>query len=189
MIQPATKERWERAQIAEAQYHTEQTEDHLRSTRTIFAYLGMDVNQKGKSIAEVGCGPYPSVLYCSYSLAVLYEPLGYDALRVAAVDKEGVVWFQQAFEDVIRPPHTDELWLFNCLQHVRDPEKVVEKAKETSRVIRFFEPIDFGTSEPHPHTFSIDDFTRWFGQANRYKGGSAEGFHTADCAYGSWYGK
>ena len=187
MIEAVTQDRWQRAQTAEAGYHDDAANYH-RATRTVFAYLGMDIDFRRKSIAEVGCGPYPSVLSCTYSLAVLYEPLPFKTLQDAAKDGQ-VIWYQQAFEDVPHPPKTDELWLFNCLQHVRDPELLISKAKKSAKIVRFFEPIDFGTSEPHPHTFSIDDFTRWFGEAKRYKGGTAEGFHTADCAYGTWMKK
>lgn len=188
MIQPISEERWKQAQWAEAVHHENDpagAENFRHDYEVIFRYLGMEFNQHGKVIAEIGCGPYPAVSYCGDVMGMVYEPLKYDSLATLA-QSTNMIWRNDAYEDLYTP-NVIETWLFNCLQHVRDPELVVSKAKESSRVIRFFEPIDFGVSEPHPHTFSIDDFCRWFGEANRYKGGSEPNFHTADCAYGTWY--
>jgi len=186
MIKPVTEERWKHAQWAEAVHHEQDPagpENFKHDYETIFRYLGMEFNQHGKVIAEVGCGPYPAVSFCTDVMSVIYEPLSYDSLKDFA---KSMLWHHNAYEN-LDPQTVDETWLFNCLQHVRDPELVVMLAKGSSSVVRFFEPIDFGVSEPHPHTFSIDDFCRWFGEANRFVGGSEPNFHTSDCAYGTWY--
>lgn len=190
MIQPITKERWQEAQIAEAGYHANSQDDaehYRRSYQTYFRYLGMGLDQGGKQITEIGSGPYPAVSFCKGILAaVVVEPLWFATLKELAMQGE-IIWQRQPFEeDYEWHSIGDEVWILNCLQHVADPEAFIEKCKQTAPVIRFFEPIDFGVSDCHPHTYSIDDFIRWFGHAERYKGGSDEGFHTADCAYGTW---
>ncbi len=97
-----------------------------------------------------------------------------------------IVWFQRAFEDIPHPPPVAETWLFNCLQHVRDPELVIAKAKETSGVIRFFEPVDYPTCVYHPHTFTQDNFERWFGDSVKRYTDRVPGFFDSDCVYGTW---
>lgn len=205
MIQPITKERWQEAQIAEAGYHANAqctAEHYRRSYECYFKYLGMSFDQKGKSIVEIGCSEFPALSYCqnvvsnhlspqtflldgSLPRGIIIEPLITPMLR-RVVDDHGLYWIRYALEDMGLLPKADEVWLLNVMQHIIDPELFVSKCKQIAPVIRFFEPIDFGTSDCHPHTYSIDDFIRWFGQAERYKGGSDEGFHTADCAYGTW---
>lgn len=188
MIQPITQERWQQAQIAEAGYHanSQATAEHYRRSYEIyFRYLGMSFDQEGKTVAEVGPAEYPALAYCQNVLGIVIEPLVTENL-VRTVAARNFTWLSQPLEVIADIAEADEVWILNVLQHVIDPELFVSKCKQIAPVIRFFEPIDFGTSDCHPHTFTIDDFIRWFGHAERYKGGSDEGFHTADCAYGTW---
>lgn len=188
MIQPITKARWQEAQIAEANWlanSQENTETYRRSYACYFKYLGMSLDQEGKTIVEIGCSAYPALAYCENVTGIIIEPLESDVLK-ATVALRGFTRIQEPLEEVDPLPVADEVWVLNCLQHIIDPELFVSKCKQIAPVIRFFEPIDFGVSDCHPHTYSIDDFIRWFGRAERYKGGSDEGFHTADCAYGTW---
>lgn len=191
MIQPITKERWQEAQIAEAGYHAnaQATAEHYRrSYECYFKYLGMSFDQEGKIIVEIGPADYPALSYCENVMqAVIIEPLVTETLKVRMTRPDFLLIARPLEEmDDLVLPHGEECWLLNVMQHIIDPELFVSKCKQIAPVIRFFEPIDFGISDCHPHTYSIDDFIRWFGHAERYKGGSDEGFHTADCAYGTW---
>lgn len=180
MIQPVSQGRWQQAQTAEAKTVIYDSERSRLAYGNIFQYLGMNLDQEGKKIVEVGCGAYPAVVWCYNVEGLVIEPLWFKPLT-AFVD---LTWFQEPFEDwkVIK---SSECWIFNAMQHVRDPELFVQKAKETAPVIRYFEPVDYGTCEYHPHTFTQDDFVRWFGEAKRYTD-RIDGFFDADCCYGTW---
>lgn len=183
MIQPITKERWQEAQIAEANWlaNSQETAEHYRRTYgNYFRYLGMSFDQEGKTVVEIGPSAFPALTYCENVTGIIIEPLA------SARSDNGMTWIAQPLEEIENLPQADEIILLNVMQHIIDPELFVEKCKQIAPVIRFFEPIDFGISDCHPHTYSIDDFIRWFGHAERYIGGSDEGFHTADCAYGTW---
>lgn len=184
MIEPISQARWQEAQAAELAVVSYDIEGSRRSAGHIFDYLGMEFDQWGKAIAEVGCGPYPATLFCEHVLPFLYEPLWFPELKNATRDP-CVRWYQQPFEDapVIE---VEECWLFNCLQHVRDPEAVVAKAKDTAPVIRFFEPVDYPTCIYHPHTFTEQDFIRWFGDSVKRYTDRLPGFFDGDCCYGTW---
>lgn len=184
MIEPVTKSRWEDAQIAEIAATTYHPERSRQSYEHIFNYLGMSFSETGGFIAEIGCGAYPAISFCPNASGVVYEPLWFDSLHELA-SKERIVWYQRAFEDMPHPPPAAEAWLFNCLQHVRDPELVISMCKEIADVIRFFEPVDYPTCVYHPHTFTQDDFVRWFGDVKRYTD-RLPGFFDADCCYGTW---
>jgi hypothetical protein len=181
MIEPITQSRWQEAQAAELTATSYERENSRRAYAHIFDYLGMPEDCGGKTIIEVGCGPFPATTFVVNLEPVLVEPLWFRELARLV----GAVWLMEPFEDaeVVR---SDEIWLFNCLQHVRDPELVITKAKEIAPVVRFFEPVDYPTCVYHPHTFTEDDFRRWFGDSVKRYTDRLSGFFDADCCYGTW---
>ena len=182
IIEPITHERWLEAQAAEIAVVSYDEENSRRAYGHIFDYLGMSFDQGGKSIIEIGCGAYPALSFCGEpnNWMLIVEPLYFQPLQDA-----GIPWTRMAFEDTDLLP-CDEVWLFNCLQHVRDPELVIAKAKQIAYVIRFFEPVDYPTCVYHPHTFTQDDFVRWFGDSVKRYTDRLPGFFDDDCCYGTW---
>ena len=182
MIEAISKERWREAQTAEIQTAVYDRENCYRATQNIFLYLGVNNDQRGKIIVEVGCGPFPAVLFCENVHAVTFEPLWSKPEYCGG----NTSWNQCAFEDFEFSLVVDEAWIFNCLQHVRDPELVVAKAKKCAPMVRFFEPVDYPTCIYHPHTFTEDDFRRWFGDSVKRYTDRLAGFFDSDCIYGTW---
>lgn len=185
MIKAITNERWREAQAAELSVVSYDQENSHRAFAYIFDYLGMAFNQEDKQIIEVGCGGVPAISFCSgFKAAMVVEPLWFPLLKELSIER-GIVWDRRPFEDV---PLTlaDEVWIFNCLQHVRDPEAIITKAKRSAPVVRFFEPVDYPTCVYHPHTFSQQDFNRWFGDCVKQYTDRKPGFFDADCVYGTW---
>lgn len=189
MIQPITKERWLSAQTAERACHGLEFTDGLghyaQSYANVFRYLGMETDQHGKTIMEIGPADFPALAYCQNYTGIIVEPMPSDHLSLICGTRDIQIVTSPVEE--IELPEVEECWIFNLLQHVIDPELLIAKCKEAAEVIRFFEPVDYPTCEYHPHTFSEADFVRWFGDSvKRYKGGSVAGFHGSDCAYGTW---
>lgn len=182
MIEAVSVERWRQAQEAEIAVVSYDYDGSRRAAQHILDYLGIAEDRGGQTIVEVGCGPYPATSFVVNVEPIVIEPLRFPQLYKMA----GAQWITEPFEDA-QIDTADEVWLFNALQHVRDPELVVSKAKETAPTVRFFEPIDYPTCVYHPHTFTESDFVRWFGgSVKRYRGGTVAGFHESDCAYGTW---
>lgn len=182
MIKPITRDRWQQAQNAEICVVSYDAENSKRSYENIFSYLGISFNQEGKSIAEIGCGPYPAVYFCDDVRAIVFEPL-FPKPEYCGLN---IFWNNCPFEEFEHQFGVDETWLYNCLQHVIDPELVVEKAKASSNVVRFFEVVDYPTCIYHPHTFSQQDFERWFPNSVKRYNDMLAGFFDADCVYGTW---
>lgn len=182
MIESISQQRWQEAQEAELVVVSYDEENSRRAYGYIFDYLGMSFTQNGRYVVEVGGGAYPAVSFCRDVVGVVVEPLSFPSLPPI-----GIRWIQSALEDIpLRDlPQANEVWLFNCLQHVRDPEVVIEHSKEMAPTIRFFEPVDYPTCVYHPHTFTQADFERWFGEMQRYTD-RVPGFFDADCCYGTW---
>ena len=182
MIEAISQERWAEAQVAELATATYDLDNSRRAYQHIFDYLGIDFHHEGKIIAEVGCGPYPAVMFCKISSAIVFEPL----FSQPEESRVNILWNQCAFEDFEYAFGADECWLFNVLQHVRDPDAVIAKAKEVAETVRFFEPVDYPTCVYHPHTFSQADFERWFPNRVKRYTDRLPGFFDSDCCYGTW---
>lgn len=143
----------------------------------------MEFDLKGKVIVEVGPADFPALAYC-YNIGVgslIIEPMPSAHLKAS-----GIPVLEAMAEDVVY--QADEVWLFNVLQHVIDPYAIVERAKKQAKVIRFFEPIDYGIDECHPWNLTEKMFREWFGDCVKLwaAGQDVKNFHTWQCAYGTW---
>lgn len=194
VIQPITEERWQQAQKAERKFHdgrtwSEKAKEYKEMYSTYLAVLGFDIAGSGSvnKVLEVGCADVPMLYFVKCKNAHICEPMPSKLLNNICYEND----FTQhscKFEDMPEPAELfNEIWLFNVMQHVQDPEKFIEKAKRIGRTIRFFEPIDWPIEIYHPFSYTIDDYKRWFGGCVQfYKGGSIKGFHESNCAYGVW---
>lgn len=189
MKNPITKERWVSAQQGEKEFHIKESVEHSYESYKnaygyYFKYLDINPNLEGKSIIEIGPGRIASLLFCeNYSKSYIIEPTEYDGidhlyegLDLSIIQKTAEEW---DFEKV------DEVWLFNLLQHVQDPDLLIKKCKESAKVIRYFEPLDLPTDNEHPFTFNLEDFKGYFGDSVKiYESIGEPGFHGARCVYG-----
>jgi hypothetical protein len=57
----------------------------------------------------------------------------------------------------------DEVWIYNTLQHVDDPEQVLWTARKAAPFLRLFEWIDVPAHEGHPHELSQESLDLWIG--------------------------
>lgn len=189
-----TKQRWMEAQVEEKAMHDNYSFDEgLGIWRDSFdkhvKILGMDYNVGPKTILEIGCAGFPGLYLCDgYTKGYLVEPMPSDNLQRCLRERPNLELIQAPMEEAVLPEGIDEVWLFNVLQHVIDPDLIIKKCKEVAPVVRFFEPIDWPTCSFHPHTFTLEYFENAFGKENtkKYEGGSIEAFHEANCAYGLW---
>lgn len=195
MSEKITKERWIDAQRAERLQHTMALDigyDHYyRSYKNYFRYLGMEFEQHGKKIIEVGPADFPALGYCNgFKDSVVVEPMPSAHLQYIAAQCEFAVItiMTQPLEEIyFSEPHLfDECWLFNVMQHIIDPDLFIEKCKQSAKLIRFFEPINEGICVYHPHVYTREDFEKWFADSVNYYNDRREGFHQAECVYGTY---
>lgn len=188
MKQAISIERWNEAQAAERSLHNLDINTgyaHYKDTYiNYFRLLKLGFDLGGLSIAEIGPADVPALAYCRNisRKSKIIEPMPSDILLKLS---PGIDIVPHPLECITEDIKTDEVWLFNVMQHIIDPDAFVSKCKEMAKRIRFFEPINYPTSIHHPHEYTMDDFKEWFGDcATLYKGGSIRGFHESDCAYG-----
>lgn len=187
-------ERWKEAQIAERAQHTlnymEGLLHYSNSYKHYFRFVGLGNDLGGLNVIEVGPADFPALNECSGDgVRIIVEPMPSEHLERICKEK-GIELVNIPFEDIKEwkiPEGTIEVWLFNVMQHIIDPDKFIEQAKSIADRIRFFEPIDQPINEYHPHTYTLAEYQKYFGDCVQlYAGGNIPGFHEADCAYGVW---
>jgi len=183
-------EQWQQAQIFERRAHTmEKTkaiEAYKNAYTQYFNYLGMGFNQHMNIIVEIGPADVPALFFCDDFIGYVIEPMESSILKEICELRH--INLIQDMAETCKIPECDEIWLFNVLQHVLNPDIIIDKAKIAARTIRFFEPINCGIDKKHLHNFTLDYFKNHFkGIVKHYPtNNKAVDFHTHECAYGTW---
>jgi len=112
--------------------------------------VGYSFNVNNKRILDIGGGPvsmllktvnlkegkvcdpleFPNWVYDRYSI----KNIKFDIVDGEDVNEEG--W--------------DEVWIYNCLQHTKDPSKIIKNALKAAKTLRIFEWVDIPPHEGHP---------------------------------------
>lgn len=185
-------QRWAIAQQEERKHHSGTleagVEAYKESYAQYFKYLETTNDQTGKKIIEIGCADVPALMFCNgYKPSFIIEPLPSPILLELTKDLAITILVDAA--ENLDFPKVDEVWLFNVLQHVIDPDVIINKCKEAAKVIRFFEPVEDHIDLCHLHTFSLDYFKGHFGDCVQYyedHKGRVKNFHEHEAAYGVW---
>ena len=195
--EPVSDERWFATQPGEKAGHVVDPigisyEKYKIAYNYYFEYLNINnADLQKKSIAEIGCARISSLFFCNnYSKSYVIEPTYYPEADKYFEGKDIVKIHERAEQCDF--PKVDEVWMFNVLDHVQNPDLIIEKAKQNSKIIRFFEPIDCGTNLEHPFSFSLNDYKKYFGDCVKLytcpnKEHPSKMFHGADCAYGVYH--
>ena len=120
---------------------------------------------RGKSVCDVGGGPW-SILLRTFNVgrAVIVDPLLYPNYILRRYANLNIEYIQQVAEDASAFQDTifDEIWCYNCLQHVDDPQKVLQNIKEHCNLFRCFDWIFTPAHLGHPHTLTPQLFLNTF---------------------------
>lgn len=194
LIKPISFDRWLVAQSEERELHNKTLEEGVHHYQIAyghnFRYLDIDPDKKQIGVCEIGCADFPALRYVNKGPAcVIVEPMPSEYLK-SFCNENNVLLITNLFEampDNLNPPNNaSEIWMFNVLQHVQDPELFIQKAKR-AKTIRYFEPIDTAITNYHPHSFTKHDFDWWFPEVNKYYNETTnQCFHDGPCCYGVW---
>jgi len=121
-------------------------------------------DMEGKSVADVGGGPASFLLKCINVHGWVIDPncypewvyKRYDAAGIRYMHQRGEAWVQQG-------SLFDEVWMYNVLQHVDDPELVMRNARRNGKLLRFFDWLDTPPHEGHPNTLTKELLDGWLG--------------------------
>lgn len=153
----------------------------VMSHDNVHSPFGFDV--RGKKILDIGGGPVSLLLKCR-NLAKgskVVDPCEYPywvKLRYASAGID----YQRMPAEKINEEGYDEVWIYNVLQHVEDPELIIKNALKAGKVLRIFEWVDIPPHEGHPHMLTEEKLNEWIGKAGACRLSTGE----SEC-YGKYY--
>jgi 2-polyprenyl-3-methyl-5-hydroxy-6-metoxy-1,4-benzoquinol methylase len=129
-----------------------------------------ELDMQGKSVLDVGGGPVSMTLRCIGSgPLVVVDPCNWPPSVARRYRNYGITFIQAPAEELreTRLPFEtyDEVWIYNVLQHVKDPAAVVDRALARvakDGVLRIFEWVYIPADACHPHVLNPADLLNWF---------------------------
>jgi glycosyltransferase involved in cell wall biosynthesis/SAM-dependent methyltransferase len=158
---------WEEAQQYERDWWGVEPQPHwdeeVAKQETYARLMGLppDLDMGTRTILDVGCGPVSMLLRTTHGGAAGVDPLTMSEETKAKFAGANVALHQSKAEDFEPARRFDEGWMYNCLQHVDEPNKVVAMLLRSVDSVRIFEWIDLPVCEGHPHTLRVEQFERW----------------------------
>lgn len=139
---------------------------------------------QNKSVLDVGGGPVSMLLKCeNRGRTAVVDPCNYPYWVRARYNESGIDYLRIPAELYQSPYKWDEVWIYNVLQHVQDPELIISNAKELASTIRIFEWIDLAPHEGHPHELKEESLNKWLGGE-----GTVEWLDENNCYGRAYYG-
>ena len=134
-------------------------------------YMGLTVNHfrimlPPLQILDVGGGPVSMLLKVPNLInGLVVDPIQYPAWTLRRYVTNKITVRRAYGENLLLEQGWDEVWLYNCLQHTTDPERIVKNCLRSGKVFRIFEWIDTPIYEGHPHSLTREMLDTWIGQA------------------------
>ncbi len=117
----------------------------------------------GQTVLDIGGGPVSLLLKChNVKKSTVVDPCAFPGWVRDRYDAAHICyWIGQA--EQFAGTGYDEVWCYNCLQHVQNPQRVIERMRSAGKLIRLFEWIDTPVSDGHPHALTEALLNQWLG--------------------------
>lgn len=117
---------------------------------------------QGKSVLDIGGGPASMLLKSvNRGRCAIVDPCPYPTWTRRRYALAGITVFEQSAESFLSRQSFDEVWIYNVLQHVEDPYRVIACAKQHGNLLRIFDWVDTPPSLGHPHTLTKSLLDEW----------------------------
>ena len=137
-------------------------------------YMGLGIDwqyftgAQGKRVLDIGGGPTSMLLKTSQlKSGKVVDPIKYPQWTKDRYALAGIEVEVKTGEEVDETGF-DEVWIYNCLQHVIDPQLIIENAKRAAPILRIFEWINIPPHEGHPHELTKATLDQWIGQQGQW---------------------
>lgn len=125
-----------------------------------------------RRVVDIGGGPCSMLLqtWKRHDMCVVVDPCHYPQWVSDRYEHYKLLYWRGRGEDMVddfahekQSPIFGEAWIYNVLQHVDDPEKVVRNALAIAKTVRVFEWINIQPYEGHPHMLTKANLDAWLG--------------------------
>ena len=183
------KNEWIKAQEWEKNWHDNCVNSYWEETKQIVYARKMGlvlesvdgkypvIDLKEKSVCDIGAGAYSLLLKTIHgSRLTAIDPCDYPEWTYERYKANNITFLKQQGEDPILEVF-DEVWIYNCLQHTQNPQKIINNARSVSKIIRIFEWVENGISIGHPHNLTESELNVWLGGEGRVENLNENGCH------------
>lgn len=117
-----------------------------------------DLDLQGKSVVDMGGGPWSMLLRCyDAGRMVVIDPIQWPPSVQRRYENYGIEFIRAGGEDgEYHGKKADEVWMYNVLQHVTDPAKVLHNAMTFGKKVRIFDWLYIPADVCHPHVLTPD---------------------------------
>lgn len=127
-------------------------------------------NFDGKSVLDVGGGPYSILLKSKAKRMVVLDPCTYPNWTQVRYKECGVEVLKEEAETMQFPESFDIILCYNVLQHVKDPEAICKRMRAIGKVIYFFDWLGIGNTPGHPNVLEESKLNEWLGSKGTVEG-------------------
>jgi len=118
----------------------------------------------GVSVLDIGGGATSLLLKCINFTGAVIDPLPMPKWVINRYEEVGIKFLNFPAEEMELDKNSfDEVWIYNCLQHTRNPHKIIVNAKRVGKIVRIFEWLDTPVSDGHIHTLTEEELNVWLG--------------------------
>lgn len=129
-----------------------------------------------QSVLDIGSNAISMLLKCyNGGKLTVVDPIEIPQWALDRYKAAGIEYLQQKGEDFSINYEYDECWIYNCLQHVQDPEKIIKNAWKHTKVLRIWEwlgevsnphnPVEDKKAKIlHPVHLNHTDLDKWIGK-------------------------
>jgi ubiquinone/menaquinone biosynthesis C-methylase UbiE len=185
-----SEEAWKKANVDESAYweiftcevetlkHQDIYMQALGITQDYYYEPDRSLNMSGLNVLDVGGGPASILLRTNNNLpnrphdglnkGVVIDPVMITDHQKMRYDFHDIEFIEDQAENIDKyyseKGFFDECFIYNCLQHVVDPLKILDKITAVSKRIRIAEPLNVPTDHMHLHMFTENYFDEYFSQ-------------------------
>lgn len=181
---------WENDQKWELDWHGNCANSYGEETKQLGYVKGMglkwtedhrtpyNIDLQGKSVVDIGGGAYSLLIKAvNFKRALVVDPAPYPEWVYARYKACGIDSLQLCGEDFVTDEVFDEGWIYNVLQHTKDPERVARNIRKCTKIVRVFDYLEIGIAPGHPHNLTEDNMNEWFGGIGQKEKGRVIGYN------------
>lgn len=119
-------------------------------------------NMQGKSVLDLGGGPVSMLLKTvNAKNKTVVDPCDYPEWIKLRYKIANITYLKCEAENYATTKQYDECWIYNVLQHVQDPQRIIQNAKASAKLVRLFEWINIPAHPGHPHELKEHTLNNW----------------------------